>query len=61
LNCSFIKAKEKLMSKLTISEVWNEDPTILATYVLGQKYGTSCHYLGLEPNADMVVVLKHYI
>ena len=49
------------MSKVTISMVWNEDPSILATYVLGQKYGTSCHYLGLEPNADMVVVLKHYI
>jgi len=49
------------MSKVTISMVWNEDPIILATYVLRQKYGTSCHYLGLEPNADKVVVLKHYI
>jgi len=49
------------MSKVTIFMVWNEDPTILATYVLGQKLGTSCHYLGLDPNADKVVVLKHYI
>jgi hypothetical protein len=31
LNCSFIKAKGKLMSKVTISMVLNEDPTILAT------------------------------
>lgn len=30
----------------------SKDPTILATYVLGQEQGTSWHYLGLEPNAD---------
>lgn len=41
--------------------VQNEDPTILPTYVLWQKYGKSCHYLGLKPNADKVVALKHHI